>query len=118
MAFDFEKLIVWRKTAELSEKVNEIVITFPANELYIVVSQFNRAADSISLNIVEGSTGQYAEFKKSLGYAFRSDMETVGCLHLALRRKYISNIGFEDLYKKCEEFLVMINALRKSLIKL
>lgn len=89
MAFKFEKLIVWRK-----------------------------AADSISLNIAEGSTGQSnAEFKKFLDYALRSDMEVVGYLHLALRRKYISNIEFDDLYKKCEELLVMINALRKSLNK-
>lgn len=51
MAFKFEKLIVWQKAADLSEMVNDLVKNFPKDELYILTSQFKRAADSISLNI-------------------------------------------------------------------
>lgn len=116
MAFKFEKLIVWQKAADLSEMVNDLVKNFPKDELYILTSQFKRAADSISLNIAEGSTGQSnAEFNKFLGYALRSDIEVVGCLHLAKRRKYITNDEFYILYGKCEELLIMINALRQTL---
>ena len=116
MAFKFEKLIVWQKDADLSEMVNDLVKNFPKDELYILTSQFKRAADSISLNIAEGSTGQSnAEFNKFLGYAIRSDIEVVGCLHLAKRRKYITTDEFHVLYRKCEELLVMINSLRESL---
>ena len=49
--------------------------------LFILTSQIKRAADSISLNIAEGSTGQSnAEQKKILGYAQRSVLEVVSCL--------------------------------------
>jgi four helix bundle protein len=116
MGFKFEKLIVWQKAADLSEMVNDLVKAFPKEELYILTSQFKRAADSISLNIAEGSTGQSnAEFNRFLGYAVRSDIEVVGCLHLALRRKYITVNEFDALHRKCEELLVMINALRESI---
>ena len=119
MAFKFEKLIVWQKAADLSERVNEAVKKFPKDEMYVLTSQFKRAADSISLNIAEGSTGQSnAEFNRFLGYALRSDVEVVGCLHLASRRKYLSQEEFQELYRYCEELLVMINALRSSLKKM
>jgi len=108
--------MVWQKAADLSEMVNELAKNFPKDELYILTAQFKRAADSISLNIAEGSTGQSnAEFNRFLGYALRSDIEVVGCLHLAVRRKYISTFEFDNLYRKCEELLVMINALRESI---
>lgn len=116
MAFKFERLIVWQKAADLSERVNDLVKQFPKDEMYILTSQFKRAADSISLNIAEGSTGQSnAEFSRFLGYALRSNVEVVGCLHLAIRRNYISQREFKELYTYCEELLVMINSLRNTL---
>ncbi|MBL7857310.1 MAG: four helix bundle protein [Cyclobacteriaceae bacterium] len=118
MSFKFEKLIVWQKAADLSEKVSELVKKFPKDEMYILSSQFKRAADSISLDIAEGYTGQSnAEFSRFLGYALRSDIEVVGCLHLASGRKYISAEEFQELYNCCEELLVMINALRRTLTR-
>lgn len=85
-------------------------------KLYILTSQIKRAADSVSLNIAEGSTGQSnVEFSKFVGYALHSDVEVVGCLYLAKKRKFISDVDFNDLYIRCEELLVMLNALRNSL---
>jgi four helix bundle protein len=70
MPFKFEKLIVWQKAVDLSDKVNQLCKKFPKDELYILTSQFKRAADSVALNIAEGSTGQSnPEFNKFLGYA-------------------------------------------------
>jgi four helix bundle protein len=94
MPFKFEKLIVWQKSVDLSAVVHEIVKKFPKDELYILTSQIKRAADSVSLNIAEGSTGQSnAGFSRFLGIALRSDIEVVGCLFLALRRGYIDQKG-------------------------
>ena len=116
MAFKFEKLIVWQKSLDLSALVNEVAAKFPKEELYVLASQIKRAADSVSLNIAEGSTGQSTpEFKRFLGIALRSDVEVVGCIFLAKRRNIISEEDFEKIYKACEEILVMINALKKSL---
>jgi len=116
MPFKFEKLIVWQKAVELSERVNDLTSTFPINEMYVLTAQIKRAADSVSLNIAEGSTGQSnREFSRFLEYALRSDVEVVGCLHLAKRRKFITQDEFQELHKFCEELLVMINSLRRSL---
>ena len=116
MPFKFEKSIVWQKSLDLSALVDNISKKFPREEIYILTSQIKRAADSISLNIAEGSTGQSnAEFKRFLGIALRSDIEVVGCIFLAQRRNIINGEDFNKIYKACEEILVMINALKKSL---
>lgn len=116
MAFKFEKLIVWQKAVDLSDRVDLLTKSFPKEELYVLTSQIKRAADSVSLNIAEGSTGQTnPEFKKFLGYALRSNIEVVACLHLAKRRGFIAEETFSEIYAQCEEILVMINSLRKKI---
>lgn len=116
MPFKFEKLLVWQKAVDLSDSIDRLTKNFPKEELFVLTSQIKRAADSVSLNIAEGSTGQSnAEFKRFLGYALRSDIEVVGCLHLVKRRGYIDDSTFEQLYHGCEEILIMINGLKKSL---
>ena len=116
MSFKFEKLIVWQKAVDLASDVHELTRSFPKEELFILTAQIKRAADSVSLNIAEGSTGQSnAEFNKFWGYALRSNIEVVGCLFLAQKRDMIKPDAFSKLYKQCEEILAMLNALRKTL---
>ena len=116
MSFKFEKLTVWQKSVDLATDVQALTKTFPKDELFILSAQIKRAADSVSLNIAEGSTGQSnAEFNKFLGYALRSDIEVVGCLYLARKRDLIKLDDFAKLYQQCEEILAMLNALRKTL---
>ena len=116
MAFKFEKLIVWQKSLELADAIHEVTKKFPKDELYVLTSQIKRAADSVSLNIAEGSTGQTnPEFNRFLGFALRSNIEVVACIYIAQKRKIISEDDFKKTYNMCEEILVMINALRKSL---
>jgi four helix bundle protein len=116
VGFKFEKLIVWQKSPDLSDEVNQLAKPFPEEELYVLASQIKRAADSVLLNIAEGSTGQSnAEFSRFLGIALRSNIEVVGCIFLAQRRGYIKSEIFEKIYKMYEEILVMINSLRISL---
>jgi four helix bundle protein len=110
MAFKFEKLLVWQKAVDLSELVDTVTTKFPKDELYILTSQIKCAADSIALNVAEGSTGQSnAEFNRFLGIALRSDIEVVSCIYLAKRRNIISEEDFNKIYSSCEEVLVMIN---------
>ena len=116
MAFKFEELKVWQRALALSNEIDIMTKRFPKEELYSLSSQIKRAADSVSLNIAEGSTGQSnPEFGRFLGIALRSNIEVVSCLYLAQRRGYIAKDKFEKIYKMCEEILVMINSLRNSL---
>ncbi|MEO1653478.1 MAG: four helix bundle protein, partial [Bacteroidota bacterium] len=69
---------VWNKAVEYTLEIHQLTRSFPKEELYILTSQIKRAADSIALNIAEGSTGQSnAEFARSLGIAVRSTIEVV-----------------------------------------
>src|SRR5258706_3102081 len=116
MAFKFEKLLIWQKAVDLSDIINQLSKHFPKDETYILTSQIKRAADSVSLNIAEGSTGQSnLEFKRFLGIALRSDIEVVGCIYLAKRRGFIKDEDFQRIYRLCEELLVMINSLKSRL---
>jgi four helix bundle protein len=116
MAFKFENLKVWQKSIELSGVIHDLTLSFPKDELYVLTSQIKRAADSIALNIAEGSTGQTdKEFNRFLGIALRSGIEVVSCLYLAKRRNIIDSQQFEMVYNELTELVKMIQALRNSL---
>ena len=89
MAFKFEELRVWELAINLSGEVSKLVRLFPVEEKFVLSSQIQRAADSVALNIADGSTGQSnAEFKKFLGYAIRSAIEVVSCLLSGKEKKH------------------------------
>ena len=116
MAFRFEDLQVWQKALDLGEDINQLTKGFPKDELFVLTSQIKRAADSVVLNIAEGSTGQTkAVFKQFLGYALRSGIEVVSCLFIARKRQYIKDDKFKELYSDYEVLVKMITNLRNSL---
>ncbi|MEI6507368.1 MAG: four helix bundle protein [Bacteroidota bacterium] len=116
MAFSFENLRVWQESLDLSEKINALIKKFPSEEKYVLSSQIQRAADSICLNIAEGSTGQTkSEFNRFLGIALRSGIEVIACLYLAKRRNLIDEIVFRNLYESVEHNIKGIQALRNTL---
>ena len=116
MAFNFEKLEVWKTSRVLSNEIHEVSLTFPKVELFSLTVQIKKAADSVNLNIAEGSTGlSKVEFKRFLSFSSRSSLEVISCLYLALDRQYITEEKFADLYSKYEVLFKQINALRNSL---
>jgi four helix bundle protein len=116
MAFKFENLKVWQSAVELSGQIYELTEKFPKKEMFALTSQMQRASDSISLNIAEGSTGQTnPEFKRFLGFAIRSAIEVVSCFHLAKRRHLITDHEFDHFYNYLTELVKSIQALRNSI---
>ena len=116
MGFRFEQLKVFQLAAELSNKINALVEKFPKQEMFSLSSQVKRAADSVVLNIAEGSTGQSkAEFNRFLGIALRSGIEVAACLFLAFSRKYVSEGEYRSLYNEYEILCKMITKLRDSI---
>lgn len=116
MAFKFESLKVWQLSLELTDEIDLLAHSFPKHELYSLSSQMRKAANSVSLNIVEGSTGlSNAEFKRFLVIANRSALEVVGCLYLARRRNYVDEEKFSKLYSLIESLVKMIKALINTL---
>jgi four helix bundle protein len=118
MGLKFEKLEVWQRALDFTVAVHELTLSFPKAELFILTSQIKRAADSIVLNIAEGSTGQTnAEFSKFLGYAVRSGIEVVACLHIAKKRQLVNEEGFASLYVEAQIIIKMAQALRNAVNK-
>ncbi len=89
---------------------------FPKEELFILTSQIKRAADSISLNIAEGSTGQSnPEQRKFIGYAQRSALEVVGCLYFGKKRGLVTNEQFNLQYNALDKLIAMIQKFKNSI---
>ena len=116
MAFRFEELKVWHLAADLSNEIDLLAKSFPIEERFSLASQIKRAADSVVLNIAEGSTGQtIPEFKRFLNIGLRSAVEVVACLYLARKRKYINEETYQKHYNEYEILCKMITKLRSSM---
>jgi four helix bundle protein len=114
--FKFEKLIIWQKAMQLGEEINTISNIFPKKEIYNLSSQICRAADSVALNISEGSIVQSSsEYKRFLGYSIRSFAEVVSCLYKAKSREYITEEIFNKQYDFCFNLMNMIIAFRNKI---
>ena len=99
----------------MADDVHTLTRSFPKEEIFSLSSQMKLAADSISLNIAEGSTGQSDQGQfRFLGYSLRSGLEVVNCLYLALRRNYISQQEFDKFYSELERLTIKIQAFKKS----
>jgi len=117
MAFKFEKLEVWQESLEYLEVIYGIASQLPSSEIYNLQSQLKRAATSINLNIAEGSTGQTdSEQARFIGIAIRSVYETITCLHIIHRLKYLPDrTQLREAYRLAELLVKRLQAFRKSL---
>ncbi|MDP3473867.1 MAG: four helix bundle protein [Algoriphagus sp.] len=114
--FKFEKLRIWHTVVDFGELIFDVSCRFPIDEKYNLISQIRRAADSIVLNIAEGSTGQSTkEFRKFIGYSLRSLAEVVTCLHKAKRRKYLPESEFSSFYTQAYTLMNSMGAFRATL---
>ena len=111
--FKFENLKIWQKAMDFGEMIFDESRNFPKEETYNLISQARRAADSIALNIAEGSISQSnPEFIKFINYAVRSLAEVVTCLHKAKRRNYISSEVFKQLYQEAFHLMNMLQSFK------
>ena len=71
-----------------------------------------RAANSIALNIAEGSTGSSdAEQGRFLQVAIRSLLESVACLHLVKHRGYVDDLEtLRTAYRESETLFAQLQA--------
>lgn len=108
----YEDLKVYHKSLEYTRVVRECTQRFPKDELYILTSQFRRAADSIVLNIAEGA-GNFSsnEFGRFLSYSIRSGFECKGCIDIATINGFIPTEKNEILKNNVNEIVAMLNGL-------
>ncbi len=116
MAFRFESLEIWHLAREYTALIYGVTARFPQYERFALADQLNRAANSVVLNIAEGS-GQdtCAQFGRYLGIATGSVCEVVSGLFLALDRAYIDTATHAELYEKGDHLIRAIASFRKTL---
>lgn len=113
--FNFENLIVYQKALDYVDLVYLLTDKFPKDEIFGLTSQFKRAANSIALNIGEGSGGTKNEFANFIRISYRSMEECVVCTTLAHRRKFINEKQLMESRTKLLEIAKMLSGLRKSI---
>jgi four helix bundle protein len=90
MAFRFEELEIFQLALDFAARVYERTKRFPSDERFDLTSQTRRAANSIALNIAEGSgRGTQKDFSHFLDIAVGSTFEVVTCFFLAKKHGYI-----------------------------
>lgn len=115
--FKFEELKIYQKAIQFGESVNVQINNFPKEETYRLASQFIRAADSIALNIAEGSASSDANFNRYLQMAWDSAHECLVCSTKAKLREFISKIQDEENRKAITELSKMITSYKNYLKK-
>ena len=113
--FKFEDLKIYQKALDFVDVVYDLTKSFPKQEQYNLISQFNRAAVSITLNIAEGHGDTNAQFNRFLRIARNSINECVVCSSIAFRRNYLTSEADENNRLLLSELSKMISGLTKYL---
>ena len=116
--YKFQKLRVYQLALDYVDAIYSLSKQLPDTEKYNLRSQLTRAAISIVLNIAEGSTGQSdAKQRRFLGFALRSYLETIACLDLIERRKYLPADELSHVRTMGHQVFIKLHAFRNSLRK-
>lgn len=114
--FYYRKLKVYHQAKELVKDVYELTHSFPANEIYGLTNQIQRAAISIPSNIAEGmGRFSYKERIHFMEIAYASLMETMCQLEIAEMLGYISSDTLEAMDENNRVLARMILGLRTSI---
>jgi four helix bundle protein len=113
---DFRQLHVWDVSRAFAIDIYRITRTFPAEELYDIVSQLRRASASIGANIAEGAgRGSDAAFCQFLRNSLGSAKECQHFLILAKELSFVNEQDFTRLYNQSDEVARMLSGLLKRL---
>lgn len=114
--FKFEDLMIYQKAIDFIKFSYKTTKDFP-KEQYSLISQFQRAAQSIGLNIAEGSGGTNAQFIRFLRISQGSIFECVVCTTIARNEGYITEENSKLLRMYLAELSKMTSGLINSLSK-
>ncbi len=114
--FRFRQWPVYQAAKSFRKKIRELARGLPDTERFLLRDQASRAADSICLNIAEGSNKlSDVEFSKYLNNAEASLEEVVSCLDLLLDDGRIQRDDFEAYIREAEALGAQLIAFGKKL---
>jgi four helix bundle protein len=116
VAFRFEQLEIWKLAIEFADHVYKATAGFPRSEVFGLRSDVRRAANSVPMNIGEGSgRGSRRDFSRFLDIAMGSMHEVVTGMAITLRRGYISPETNRETYVRAEVLAKKVSRFQQSL---
>jgi four helix bundle protein len=92
------KLEVWKNSIYLAKKIYQITSSFPASEIYGLVSQMRRSVVSVSSNIAEGAARSgNKEFLQFINIAQGSASELDTQIELAIELGFINQQTYDEM---------------------
>lgn len=111
--FDHEKLKVYQNSLEFIVSIQDILSK--ADFRSDIRNQFERASNSIVLNIAEGNGKYYPKDKcRYFDIAIGSSFECSACLDILFSKKIISEIQLKTSKEHLKEIVAMLIGLIKS----
>lgn len=116
MAFKFENLKIWKESVKFANEIYNLTKNFPKSEQFSLISQLNRAAVSVSLNIAGGEGRRSdSDLPRFIQISIGSLNEVVTLLYISLEQRYIKKNEFDFFYTRCEQVSKMLRAFRNYL---
>ena len=115
---NFREYDVWIDAMKLVNIVYDVVVDFPKEEKFVLISQITRSAISIPSNIAEGaSRNSEKDFGRFLEISLGSAYELETQFRIAESRDFIKSDNSENILKEIISLQKRISAFRNSLIK-
>lgn len=113
---NFRELKIWQKGIEMVKYCYKLTATLPSSEKFGLVSQIQRAAVSIPLNIAEGSgKSSNKDFKRFLEMSLSSALELETLVIVVFEIGFVSETEKLESLKRIRELQKMISAFIQNL---
>lgn len=115
MRHNYKNLKIWQMGILIANAISDMLIDFPKHERYDLAVQISKCSVSIPSNIAEGSSRTNKSFSHFLDISLGSSFELITQLMVAMHRKYLSKIQFDELEIKIEEWQRMTMSFQNGL---
>jgi len=106
---NFRELKIWQRSVEFVTEIYKVLIHFPSDEKFGLVSQLKRAAVSIPSNISEGAgRSTNAQFRYFLEISMGSCNEVITQLEISFKLGYLNENDKNHLFEEAMQIYKMI----------
>jgi len=114
--YNYENLEVYKLAVRLVVEIYNLTKKFPKEEIFGLISQLRRAAVSVLLNILEGSSrNSKKDFASFIDRSIGSTVETRAGLQVAVELKFVTEKEIVGALELIDELYFKLQKLKKYL---
>jgi four helix bundle protein len=111
-----EDLQVYQKLCQLHLEIDELTKDWPREERFELTSQIRRSSNSAPANLAEKHSDRHVRNKiEGVNRARGEALETVHHLFIAKLKGYVTDDEYEELRRRYQECVRMLNGMEKTL---